>query len=226
MKVEELFQIPFHHTFAYEVKDKNLQVLELCSKTLRTKLLEKSPVIRDLTLFTNPNFENMSKPNRYELWKNTLIDAFNKLDSAHNKVELMTIFNYFDLLIYQDRVVDLCPGKDFLEPSSFAYNKNDITKISCPQDFEDCVKLIVEDRKIYVKPFVLTDNSPVFKAMLQSTSFKEGQTKTIELPGKSLDEIVYFIKYIQFPNLPIDSEYLKFISNCFQANFYYSFICH
>ena len=198
--------------------NKNLLVLELCSKSLRVKLLRNNPWIKDVALLTTPKFEQMSRSNRYELWKNTVICNFNKLCSTQNEVELLTIFNYFDLLIYQDRIVDLCPGIDFLEPLNFVYDKNDIEKITCAEDFVDRATLIIEDKRIHVKSFILTDNSPVFKTMFHSISFKEGQTKTIELPGKSLDEIVYFIKHVQYPNLYIDGKYL--MSHVFISVFY------
>ena len=126
------------------------------------------------------------------------------------KVELECILNFFDLIFYDDNVVDLSPKqKSYLEILPFEYDtQNSIPKITCDEDFEGRVTLIVEGHKIHVKSFILTDNSPVFKAMLQSTSFKEGQTKTIELPGKRLDEIVYFLEFCKNSRKVVDCKFI------------------
>ena len=55
--------------------------------------------------------------------------------------------------------------------------------------------LVIEEKEIHVNSFILTDNSPVFKAMLNST-FKEGQDKRIELPGKNFEHFAYFLHYL------------------------------
>ena len=63
-----------------------------------------------------------------------------------------------------------------------------------PWDNSDAV-LIVENEKFHVHKFILGMASPVFKRMFAS-DMKEGQTKTVNLPGKSSIIMVQFLDLI------------------------------
>ena len=207
----------------FQIEDKDLKVLDLCSQDLQKKMLSDGPRAKTVNLKSS-SFESMSTIVRYELWKNTIIHGFKIVKSRQNILELQSIFNYFDLIIFNDRVADLCPHKDFLEPSPLLYDTHTmLEKISCDKSFEDSATLILGDKTINVKSFLLTDNSPVFKAMLQSTSFKEGQTKTIELPGKCFNEIVYFLHHLIHPNLVIQQgKFENYFQFCSLLQLHYS----
>ena len=151
-------------------------------------------------LITHPSFP---KEIAYELVKNSIKILFHDIDKENKKfldihkdgyAEMLSILNFFDNVFYEDDASDAPTKtkKKIFYRKIFQYNTSAVIgKISCADDFKDQATLIIEGRRIHVKSFILTDNSPVFKAMLQSTSFKEGQTKSIELPGKSLNEMVY-----------------------------------
>ena len=170
----------------------------------------------------------------YELVKNSIKIIFHEVDGEkgifssneykNGFAEVLCILNFIDLVFYDDNVIDVSPkGKNskIFERLPFEYDtKNAIGKIACAEEDDDRATLIIEDKKIHIKSFVLIVNSPVFKAMLQSTSFKEGQTKTIELTGKSVDEVVYFLKFLQYSK-KIDGKLVDknikfglFFSNC------------
>lgn len=53
--------------------------------------------------------------------------------------------------------------------------------------------LVVEGKELYVNRQLLTEASPVFRAMLES-DFKESTQDRIELPGKSYEAVVEFLK--------------------------------
>ena len=112
------------------------------------------------------------------------------------------------MIYFDDQIIESSSTrrKIYQDPPYGYDTKGMIGRVACEEGFEDRATLIVEGKRINVKSFVLTNNSPVFKAMLQSASFKEGQTKEIELPGKSLDEIVYLLFHLQF-RCNIESKY-------------------
>ncbi|KAJ8316333.1 hypothetical protein KUTeg_006347 [Tegillarca granosa] len=53
--------------------------------------------------------------------------------------------------------------------------------------------LVVEGKELYVNRQLLTEASPVLRAMLES-DFKESTQDRIELPGKSYKGVVEFLK--------------------------------
>ena len=151
----------------------------------------------------------LPKQVEYEIFKNTIFAFFAENTNGQLSgreagfAELISILSFLDQLFYDDIVVDVSSKQKSLEAFKkkkimFRYNtKESIRKVTCDQSAGLGVTLVIENQEIHIKSFILTDNSPVFKAMLESTSFKEGQTKTIELPGKSLDEFVYFLEFLQ-----------------------------
>ena len=106
------------------------------------------------------------------------------------------------MVFYDGRVIDTSPKQrnwKLFETPAFDYDtKSALVKVTCGKDFKDRTTLIVEGERIDVKSFVLIDNSPVFKEMLRSILSNEDGTKTIELPGKSLKEIVHLLEHVQY----------------------------
>ena len=153
---------------------------------------------------------SLSKDFLYELIKNTIKKLFHKNGNLNNNIEILQntkhvyvevldILSFLDMVYYDDQIIESSSTRrKIYEDSPYEYDtKGMIGRVTCGEEFEDRATLIVEGKRINVKLFVLTDNSPVFKVMLQSTSFKEGQTKAIELPGKLFDEIVYLLQHLQ-----------------------------
>ena len=152
----------------------------------------------------------------YELVKNTIKKVFHQIEKENKPfhsqvkgqfskttkngyVEGLDILNFLDMIYYDDQTIESSPKRREIYDAPYEYDtKGVIGEVTCGEDFEDRAILIVESKRINVKSFLLIDNSPVFKVMLHSTSFKEGQTKSIELPGKSLNEIVYLLEHLQF----------------------------
>ena len=164
----------------------------------------------DMDVFLNSS--TLPKEIAYELVKNSIKILFHDINdrdliilNIYNKGygEMLSILNFFDHIFYDDNVIDILPKNkrgEIFQKAPFQFKTRCVIgRITCGEDFVDRATLIVENKRIHVKSFILTDNSPVFKTMLQSTSFKEGQTKTIELPGKSLDEVVYFLEFLRYP---------------------------
>lgn len=146
----------------------------------------------------------------YELTKNTINSFFENVTVRRG--ELDSILLFLDLIFYDDRVVDLSSRQ---KTKKLPFRKqvmlnedvdSTIRKLERASDDDGRATLVLEGRHIHVNSFVLTDNSPVFKAMLSSHSFKEGQTKTVELPGKNLDHFVYFLEFLQDSTKVIDGK--------------------
>ena len=152
-------------------------------------------------------FKTLHKEIRYEILKSVIYKENKRNDEAsYYDVELMElqfIFNFFDMLVYENRTADIIAKKSLwtlpLDNMISLEKLVDVKSISCEKDSKDCVTLIVENQEINVIAFLLTNNSPVFKAMLNSNSFKEGQSRVIELPGKKYLEIVYFLQFLHSP---------------------------
>ena len=161
----------------------------------------------DTNLMNSFVSSSLPEPVKYELVKNTIHKFLDfpkvPLMASVNMSEYYSIINFLDLFFYEGKVLDMSPRQreslEFLGETEDAFHydtQTTLTKISCDDDCEGRVTLVIEGRSIGVKSFLLTVNSPVFKAMLQSSSFKEGETKRIELPGKSFDEVVYFLSFL------------------------------
>ena len=150
----------------------------------------------DANLMNSFVSSSLPEPVKYELVKNTILNFI-----ISDKSEYYSIINFLDLIFYEDKVLDMSPRQreslEFLGETEEAFHydtETTLAKISCEEIGR--VTLVIKGRSFNVKSFLLTANSPVFKAMLQSSSFKEGETKTIELPGKSFDEVVYFLSFL------------------------------
>ena len=148
--------------------------------------------LKSFDLIKTKTFKTLHKEIRYEILKSVIYKENKRNDEAsYYDVELMElqfIFNFFDMLVYENRTADIIAKKSLwtlpLDNMISLEKLVDVKSISCEKDSKDCVTLIVENQEINVIAFLLTNNSPVFKAMLNSNSFKEGQSRVIELPGK------------------------------------------
>ena len=176
---------------------------------INSVLVRKIP-LQHLSLLNKSSFKEMDRELRFEILKNTIKRKLekrrrNEYDSQCNLelLELQIIFNFLDLILYESRNVEIVPKKIGIPPSPYntkSLEESGVGKfIPYGKDLTDCVTLIVEEQEIYVNSCVLTNNSPVFKAMLMSTSFKEGQSKRINLPGKKFSEISFFLRFLQAP---------------------------
>ena len=186
---------------------------------LHKHFIRQKKVLKDFGLIKSQNFKAMNREMRYELLKNSINEklllvekGFQGVKSRHRIydqeiMELEFIFNFFNLMIYENRTGDIAAKKSLFDTVSInQLEKESINpkSISYPEASEDCVTLVVEGKQIHVNSFLLTNNSPVFEAMLNST-FKEGRNRKIELPGKKFNEIIYFLQFLHSPYISLKS---------------------
>ena len=109
--------------------------------------------------------------------------------------ELKSIFNFFDFLVYEDRVVDMYPKNKFKISSrnDCAHDFSSFNGFSTRRNVSD-VKLVLRDGELFVNPFVLASNSPVFEKMLKEV--KNQDEKILTLQWKSMKEISMLLKYM------------------------------
>ena len=86
-------------------------------------------------------------------------------------------------------------------------------KFSEPWNYSDLI-LVVENKKFHVHRVLLSMNSPVFEAMLQS-QFKEATSGEIPLPEKKANEVLDFLKQIYFPYIKERVEITSKFENIF-----------
>ena len=164
------------------------------------KMMSKKLYMESLGEFLLPNCLALEKAFRLELLKNSATLFYSRrvgrgIAEKNGLHEIRFIFNFLELIFHENRVADLAVKKEFMEPAPLKAPSVDLDLISCKKDSKNCVTLAIEEEEIHVNSFLLTDNSPVFEAMLNST-FKEGHAKRIELPGKNFADVVYFLQYL------------------------------
>ena len=176
-------------------------------------IMERKTPLYNLNFIKTSSFKGLDRDLRFEILKNTISRKLKtrwchvfELPEFHCNLEILElqiIFTFLDFIVYENRSSDSAPKKSFLVSPTNATMKSLEESagrfISYSKDSPDCVTLIVENQEIYVNSYLLTTNSPVFEAMLTSTSFKEGQSKRIKLPGKKYTEILFFLHYLQTP---------------------------
>ena len=137
---------------------------------------------------------------RYEIIKLFTISEFKKYPQCPmvdaGVMELKAIFNFLDLMLYDNKVLDHSSTKLYssLETPTIDHLR-ETYKIG---QFEYDVIVKVEGHEIQMNSTILTENSPVFHAMLNST-FKEGQDKNIQLPGKKIKNVLEFFSFFTKP---------------------------
>ena len=157
-------------------------------------------------LIASMNFRRADKWMKYEIIKNTITTYADveKKYKLHKKLELEVIYNFMDFLFYEHKVQDNsiptrkrgweCMSKS----SSVGTAKYQTPNRFLARTLKSDVCLIVDGVKLFISPFILKENSLVFKRMLDST-FKEGRKQCIDLPDKDLDDIVQFLNFLKSP---------------------------
>ena len=162
---------------------------------------------RETDLMLSVPFRTADKHMRYEIIKNTitLYADVEKKHKLYKKLELEVIYNFMDFLFYEQKVQDnsIPTRKRGWECMSKSSSANTPTRNQTPNRFlartlKSDVCLIVDGVKLFISPFILKENSLVFKRMLDST-FKEGREQCIDLPDKDLDDIVQFLNFLKSP---------------------------
>ena len=155
-------------------------------------------------LMLTDSFRTADKHLRYEILKNTITShADVKWNKLHKGLELEVIFNFMDFLFYEHKVQDnsIPSRKRSWEMSNTTTTPNkskQTPNMFLTRNLKSDVCLIVDGVKLFISPFILKENSIVFKRMLEST-FKEGREQCIKLPDKGLEDIVQFLNFLKFP---------------------------
>ena len=148
-------------------------------------------------------FEHLTRELKYEILK-VIMKGYVKSPSTQGlsmTMELHSIFNFMDFLLYEDRVVDRFPKSkvnQYSPPKYAIYDQLNREEFTVKRPSAD-VTLIVDGVEIFVNSFVLTENSPVFKKMVQQSKEGDGDGKVIKIPYKSLDEMILLLTVLTRP---------------------------
>ena len=80
-------------------------------------------ILEEIRLIRHSDFYGLSRGMRYELLKNTIIDQLVTDSDCHDKdeysltadgMELKIIFNFLDLMVHENRTVDIAPKRNLL----------------------------------------------------------------------------------------------------------------
>ena len=229
-----------------EILKRKLEVLRIAEKNDLFEYMKKQfksnlgNVLGEHNLIRDSSFKALHRETRYEILKGSVTFPFmydtdrpnwgcprqlisSNLERNVEWLELKFIMNFLDLIVYDSRMLEMnCKNSFRFKPTRNVLEKLeeyfDLETISCSKESSDCVTLVVEDKEIYVSSFLLTNNSPVFRAMLNSNSFKEGQSKRIELPGKKFNEIALFLQWLSSPQ-DIGNIIGKHLNSCSTLSF-------
>ncbi|XP_066918616.1 uncharacterized protein [Clytia hemisphaerica] len=150
------------------------------------------------TLFTPGKSTNQSlKEIRLEDYTCTKDDPTAKTTEP-SVTELKSIFNFLDFIVYEDRVVDLCPKNKFKSSSRNDYTDDSsvIKNFSTRRTPAD-VKLVMSDGELFINPYILTSNSPVFEKMLSDVKKSvDEDASVLTMQWKSVKEIGMILKYL------------------------------
>ena len=201
-----------------DIQSKYKDILLLAEKYNLRKLyalfMDEKPWLGDggeKLIKNNKFFQQFSGKTRYEIMRNSIIHKYRIKKSADDvgSVELSIIFNFFDLILYENRTVDLSAKKvfdDIWEYDNDSPNHNGGRRI--PEEFTEknedgddhhsYVIFVVEGKRLYVDPFLVYDNSRILTNMLRTVS-KEGENVVLELPGKMIVDVVTLLKFLKNP---------------------------
>ena len=199
------------HKYDGELNLKSLKLLKLADKykliNYYNAFLKETKVCLELFLYSDTvimkdfrnSLKNSSPRLRYEVLKIAFL-AFNNANKNHNQnsIEIFVIFNFLELILYENRVPDLSVTKP--KSQSDDGEGKIQTHIDMTKDVGGDSKVVVEvdGHEVLINSITLTENSPVFNAMLNS-SFKEGQEKIIKLPGKKINDVLEFFSFLKKP---------------------------
>ena len=159
-------------------------------------LLKKTKKICS-SLFNSSIFKEARPKLRYEIFKKRAVYEFK--ERGKDSIECFVIFNFLDLILYEDKVLDHFSTALYEEDEDPYLFIDRPKKTRMSAESEDNVTLEVEGHKILISPVMLAKNSPVFRAMLMNSNFQEGVNKVVKLPGKKFGEIKEFLGYITQP---------------------------
>jgi len=177
------------------------KLVKYCDAFLRNT--QKIPYCQNNERNFRACFKSSSPKLRYEVLKKIVL--YN-CDGNTKLIEIIVIFNFLDLILYDNRVHDLSirnpyQGDDELKRPTAIDLTNDIGD-------ENNVIVKVEGHEIHINSITLTENSRVFHTMLNST-FREGQERIVELPGKKIDDVLEFFSYLSKPRVMNGSNLFK-----------------
>ena len=208
--IEEYF-FQYHNHGLRNFKGKNirlnnLQLLQLADKHNLIKycaaFLQQTTCLPFGNDYQKENFfKSSSAELTYEILKKVITTEL-----YSNDIEVLVIFNFLDLILYENRVPDLSLTKRY-ENQTPSQVKMQTPTFNLMKNTEDKNEVIVkvEGYEIHINSIVLTEASPVFRAMLNST-FKEGHEKIVNLPGKKINGVLEFFSYLTKPKI-IDGRY-------------------
>ena len=137
--------------------------------------------------------EKVSKELQFEIWK---VQIINLLEEDSNKSELHSILNFFNFLIYENRVLNEHVKRKFIEEPEYPiYDEIKQSDFEGKKNSTD-VTLIVNDTKLCVNYHALAEGSPVFKRRLESLGDKD---LVLELPWKNIKEVILFLTFLTKP---------------------------
>ena len=143
------------------------------------------------------SFEKMSKEVRFEIIKTIM--------KSHISENLVPIFEFFDFLIYEDRIIDHCPKRRFRVEQPEKHEQYSIYKELKMSDFNtktfftDLTIKVNDGTKLYVNSHLLSENSPVFAKRLKKIVPNEDEEKVMVLPWTNMDELMLFLTFLQKP---------------------------
>ena len=146
------------------------------------------------------SFEKMSREVRFEIIKTIM--------KSHISRNLVPIFEFFDFLIYEDRIIDHCPKRKFRVEQHEQYSIYKELKMSdfnTKTFFTDLTIKVNDGTKLYVNSHLLSESSPVFAKRLKEIVPKEDEEKVMVLPWTNMDELLLFLTFLQKPRC-IDSK--------------------
>uniref|UniRef100_A0A7M5WQZ1 Uncharacterized protein n=1 Tax=Clytia hemisphaerica TaxID=252671 RepID=A0A7M5WQZ1_9CNID len=110
------------------------------------QIMIKEMILETLNHSLKPSFKTLDKKLQMEIIKNSVLKVYHsKFKSGFTDASM--IFNFFELILHEDRVVDLSVKKDFLEPLKSPNIDIDLESITCPKNSPNCITLVVEERR-------------------------------------------------------------------------------
>eukprot|EP00111_Clytia_hemisphaerica_P019614 TCONS_00057882-protein len=180
--------------------DAQLNLILLCDEygleNLYRMIMIQNPRVDLASIKDNYKFHGLHLLTRYELIRNSVIQMFQK--KSHSiAAEVEDIFNFYDVLLYENRTPDISVKKPFRENASFNFDPKEKEKFLAEPADDRFVVLIVEGMKLHVDSFTLVNQSPVFKEILEIAPRNKSGKKT--LPGQGVNEVAHLLTFLTEP---------------------------
>ena len=190
-----------HYIWTFTTKDR-LKLLLLANKfdikKLYREFMIQTPRIDLGSMKENQPFQDLPVLTRYELIRNSVIQLFER--KGHTIIsEVEDIFNFYDVLLYENRTPDISARKSFKEEPSFQYYPKEKDNFLAEPTDTQFVVLIIEGIKLYVDSYILVDNSPVFREMLETAPRNENGKKVLAMPGQDVNQVVHLLTFLSEP---------------------------